>query len=43
MIHGLLGCPNCLKVALVLILVLGGLGKHDTFTHVDVRSTPARW
>jgi uncharacterized protein YcbK (DUF882 family) len=21
----------------------GGLGKYSTFTHVDVRSTPARW
>lgn len=21
----------------------GGIGKYSTFTHVDVRSTPARW
>jgi hypothetical protein len=21
----------------------GGLGRYNTFTHVDIRHTPARW
>lgn len=25
------------------VIINGGLGEYDTFTHYDIRNTPARW
>ena len=36
--------PNLVHAYLAKIMKgRGGLGKYSTFTHVDVRGTPARW
>ncbi len=34
---------NVYNYLVTLLKGKGGLGKYSTFTHVDVRSTPARW